>query len=54
MAAEASTRRLRPASLASARLQDAVDLGTVRDELTTAVQALEPAHLSVWIKEPPA
>ena len=39
----------------AARLQDAVDLGTVRDELTTAVHAaLEPAHLSVWIKEPPA
>jgi len=32
-----------------------VDLGTVRDELATAVHAaLEPAHLSVWIKEPPA
>jgi hypothetical protein len=37
----------------AARLQDAVDLGTVRDELTNAVQAaLEPDHLSVWIKEP--
>ena len=37
----------------AARLQDAVDLGTVRDELTNAVHAaLEPAHLSVWIKEP--
>ena len=35
------------------RLQDAVDLGTVRDELTNAVDAaLEPAHLSVWIREP--
>ncbi len=35
------------------RLQDAVDLGTVRDELTNAVHAaLEPAHLSVWINEP--
>ena len=55
MAAEASTRRLRPASLASARLQDAVDLGAIRDELANAVHAaLEPAHLSVWIKEPPA
>jgi hypothetical protein len=30
-----------------------VDLGTVRDELTNAVHAaLEPDHLSVWIKEP--
>ena len=39
----------------AARLQDAVDLGTVRDELATAVHAaLEPAHLSVWIKETPA
>ena len=37
----------------AARLQDAVDLGTVRDELASAVHAaLEPAHLSVWIKEP--
>jgi hypothetical protein len=36
----------------AARLQDAVDLGTVRDELTNAVHAaLEPDHLSVWIKE---
>ena len=34
------------------RLQDAVDLGTVRDELASTVHAaLEPAHLSVWIKE---
>jgi hypothetical protein len=39
----------------AARLQDAVDLGTVRDELASAVHAaLEPAHLSVWIREPPA
>ena len=37
----------------AARLQDAVELGTVRDELTNAVHAaLEPDHLSVWIKEP--
>jgi hypothetical protein len=37
----------------AARLQDAVELGTVRDELTAAVHAaLEPAHLSVWIREP--
>jgi hypothetical protein len=32
------------------RLQDAVDLNSVRDDLTGVVQrALEPAHLSVWI-----
>jgi hypothetical protein len=37
----------------AARLQDAVELGTVRDELASTVHAaLEPAHLSVWIKEP--
>jgi drug/metabolite transporter (DMT)-like permease len=37
----------------AARLQDAVDLGTVRDELAKAVQAaFEPAHLSVWTREP--
>ena len=34
------------------RLQDAVDLGAIRDELARTVHAaLEPAHLSVWIKE---
>ena len=39
----------------AARLQDAVELGAIRDELANAVHAaLEPAHLSVWIKEPPA
>ncbi len=37
----------------AARLQDAVELGTVRDELANVVHAaLEPGHLSVWIKEP--
>jgi hypothetical protein len=37
----------------AARLQDAVELGSVRDELASTVHAaLEPAHLSVWIKEP--
>jgi hypothetical protein len=37
----------------AARLQDAVDLGTVCDELASAVRVtLEPAHLSVWIREP--
>jgi uncharacterized membrane protein len=36
----------------AARLQDAVDLVSVRDDLTTVVgQALEPAHVSVWISQ---
>jgi hypothetical protein len=35
----------------AARLKDAVDLDSVCDDLTAAVQhALEPAHLSVWIR----
>jgi hypothetical protein len=35
------------------RLQDAVDLDSVRDDLTGVVhQALEPAHLSVWVSRP--
>jgi len=34
----------------AARLKDAVDLDSVRDDLTGVVrQALEPAHLSVWV-----
>ena len=34
----------------AARLKDAVDLEAVRDDLTATVhQALEPAHISVWI-----
>jgi hypothetical protein len=34
----------------AARLQDAVDLDSVRDDLTRVVQqALEPAHISVWV-----
>jgi hypothetical protein len=34
----------------TARLQDAVDLGTIQGDLLTAVhQALEPAHASVWL-----
>ena len=34
------------------RLKDAVDLDSVRDDLLSAVQqALEPAHLSVWLDE---
>ena len=33
----------------AARLQDAVDLGTVRSDLLTTVdRALEPAHVTVW------
>jgi hypothetical protein len=32
------------------RLQDAVDLDMIRGDLATVVQqALEPAHVSVWI-----
>jgi hypothetical protein len=33
----------------AARLQDAVDLGTVHSDLLNTVdQALEPAHVTVW------
>jgi len=36
----------------AARLKDAVDLETVRADLASAVsQAVEPAHVSVWINE---
>jgi hypothetical protein len=36
----------------AARLTDAVDLDSVRDDLAGAVsQALEPAHVSVWISQ---
>jgi hypothetical protein len=36
----------------AARLQDAVDLDTVQDDLAGTVhQALEPAHVSVWISQ---
>jgi hypothetical protein len=36
----------------AARLQDAVDLDAVQDDLAGVVhQALEPAHVSVWIRE---
>jgi hypothetical protein len=35
----------------AARLKDAVDLDAVRDDLASVVhQALEPAHVSVWIR----
>jgi hypothetical protein len=37
----------------AARLMDAVDLDAVRGDLTAVVQqALEPAHVSVWIRDP--
>jgi hypothetical protein len=36
----------------AAHLKDAVDLDSVRDDLTSAVHtALEPAHVSVWISQ---
>ena len=36
----------------SARLKDAVDLDSVREDLATVVQnALEPAHISVWMND---
>jgi hypothetical protein len=35
----------------AAQLKDAVDLDSVRDDLAAVVQkALEPAHVSVWIR----
>jgi len=36
----------------AARLKDAVDLDAVRDDLATVVhQALEPAHVSLWVSQ---
>jgi hypothetical protein len=36
----------------AARLKDAVELTSVRDDLTSVVQkTLEPAHVSVWMSE---
>jgi hypothetical protein len=36
----------------AARLKDTVDLNSVRDDLATVIdQALEPAHVSVWISQ---
>ena len=35
----------------AARLKDGVDLDAVRDDLTGVVHAaLEPAHISIWIR----
>jgi hypothetical protein len=35
----------------AARLQESVDLATIRDDLASTVQdALEPAHLSIWLR----
>jgi hypothetical protein len=37
----------------AARLKDATDLDSIRDDLTGVVhQTLEPAHLSVWLIRP--
>ena len=37
----------------AARLKDAVDLDPIRDDLAGVVhQALEPAHVSVWVSRP--
>jgi hypothetical protein len=36
----------------AARLKDAVDLDSVQGDLASVVQqALEPAHVSVWVSE---
>ena len=42
----------RTVSAFAARLKDEVDLDSIRDDLAGAVhQALEPAHVRVWINE---
>jgi hypothetical protein len=42
----------RTVAVFAARLQDAVDLDTVRTDLLSTVSAsLQPAHLSVWLQE---
>jgi len=34
----------------AARLKDAVDLDSIRDDLAGVIdQALEPSHISVWV-----
>ena len=36
----------------AARLKEAIDLDAVQDDLASVVhQALEPAHISVWISQ---
>jgi len=36
----------------AARLKDTIDLNSIRDDLASVVyQALEPAHVSVWISQ---
>ena len=36
----------------AARLKDALDLDSIRDDLAGAVdEALEPTHISVWISQ---
>jgi hypothetical protein len=43
----------RTVAIFTARLQDAVDLGTVHADLLSTVSAsLQPAHLSVWLQMP--
>ncbi len=40
------------AAVFAARLKDAIDLDAVRDDLASVVhQALEPAHVSLWISQ---
>jgi hypothetical protein len=37
----------------AARLQESVDLAAIRDDLASTVNAaLEPAHLSIWLRQP--
>jgi hypothetical protein len=37
----------------AARLQESVDLTAIRDDLASTVDAaLEPAHLSIWLRRP--
>jgi len=44
----------RTVALFAARLKDAVDLDSVRDDLASLVAgAPEPAHVWVWTKTPP-
>ena len=46
------TTPTRPVAAFAARLKDAVDLDSVRDDLAAvALQALQPTHISVWISQ---